>query len=43
MLTLDFSYVLLILKLFYINFCSFLAMFVLYTVGKPADKKGDVD
>ena len=42
-LTLDFSDVRLTLKLLYINFCSYLACFVLYTVGKPEDKKGDVD
>ena len=39
-LTLDFSDVRLILKLLYINFCiAILLCFVLYTVGKPADRR----
>ena len=42
-LTLDFSDVRLILKLLYIKPVVILPCFVPYTVGKPTDKKGDVD
>ena len=42
-LTLDFTRAQLILKLLYINSCSYSAMFCAFTVSKPPDGKGGID